>query len=96
MVLSTSKPRDPGAEAVDRFIAHWDGTERAERANYALLLAELCALIGVDPPAGAIGGGGDYRFERTVTHHEPDGTHSARHIDLYRRGCFVLEAKLAR
>ena len=37
--------------------------------------------------------GGDYRFERAVTHNFPDGTSTTRWIDLYRRGRFVLEAK---
>ena len=37
--------------------------------------------------------GGAYRFERGVARHEADGSISARRIDLYKRGCFVLEAK---
>lgn len=44
-------------------------------------------------PDAAVGGIGDYRFERGVTRHERDGTTSTRRIDLYKRGCFVLEAK---
>ena len=38
---------------------------------------------------------GDYRFERAVTRLEADGTTSTRRIDLYKRDCFVLEAKQA-
>ena len=34
-----------------------------------------------------------YVFERSVTFHHPDGTTQRGRIDLYKRGCFVLEAK---
>jgi hypothetical protein len=34
-----------------------------------------------------------YVFERDVTFQEPDGTTSIGRIDLYKRSCFVLEAK---
>jgi MmeI, N-terminal domain len=81
------------SEQVERFIGRWDSTEQAERANYVSFLIELCDLIGVDRPPGAVGGGGDYRFERSVIHREIDGTETTRRIDLYKRGCFVLEAK---
>ena len=79
--------------AVEAFIARWDGTARAERANKDMFLTELCAVLGVEPPMPAAGGLGPYRFERAVTHHEDDGSQSQRFIDLYKRGSFVLEAK---
>jgi hypothetical protein len=78
------------SEQVERFVGRWDGTERAERANYVSFLIELCDLIGVDRPPGAVGW---RRFERSVMHREINGTETARRIDLYERGCFVLEAK---
>ncbi|MBD0275208.1 MAG: class I SAM-dependent DNA methyltransferase, partial [Acetobacteraceae bacterium] len=81
--------RDP----IGAFIARWDGTEQAERANYARFLDELCAALGLPSPQPASGAGGDYRYERGVTRHEADGATSHRRIDLYKRGCFVLEAK---
>lgn len=65
----------------------------AERANAQPFLAELCDVLGVPRPDPAHGGIGPYRFERNVTHHEADGSTSTRRIDLYRRGCFVCEAK---
>ena len=34
-----------------------------------------------------------YVFERRVDIHKPDGTATRGFIDLYRRGCFVLEAR---
>ncbi len=65
----------------------------AERANAQLFLTELCDVLDVPRPDPAQGGIGPYRFERNVIHHEADGTTSTRRIDLYRRGCFVCEAK---
>jgi hypothetical protein len=65
----------------------------AERANYSALLHELCDVLGVPRPEGATGSGGDYRLERAVKHFEDDGGTSSKRIDLYKRGCFVLEAK---
>ncbi len=66
----------------------------AERANAQPFLSELCDVLGVPRPDPAQGGTGPYRFERNVTHHEADGTTTTtRRIDLYRRACFVCEAK---
>ncbi|MGH7058072.1 MAG: type IIL restriction-modification enzyme MmeI, partial [Acetobacteraceae bacterium] len=80
-------------DAIDAFIARWDGTELAERANKDMFLVELFAVLGVSPPAPASRGAGDYRFERAVTHHGADETTTPNFIDLYKRGSFVLEAK---
>jgi hypothetical protein len=85
--------------AVETFIARWQGREGGqERANYALFLSELCGVIGVDPPdpAGAGADGNDYVLERAVREPGGNGSHSHRRIDLYKRGCFVLEAKQSR
>jgi hypothetical protein len=80
-------------DPIGTFIARWDGTEQAERANYARFLDELCDVLGVPRPDPAAGPLGDYRYERSVTHREADGATTTRRIDLYKRGCFVLEAK---
>lgn len=79
--------------SIDAFIARWDSTELAERANCASFLHELCAILGVDLPNPASGSGGDYRYERGVDHVDADGKLTKRRIDLYKAGCFVLEAK---
>lgn len=84
---------------VERFISRWTGREGGqERANYALFLTEFCNLIGVEPPepAGHERGLNAYVFERAVTFREPDGSTAHGRIDLYKRGCFVLEAKQSR
>jgi hypothetical protein len=78
------------------FLSRWaDGEGGQERANYALFLSELCDLLGVPRPdqASRDSASNAYAFERAVTFRMPDGTTSAGRIDLYKRGCFVLEAK---
>ncbi|MCA3317840.1 MAG: class I SAM-dependent DNA methyltransferase [Roseomonas sp.] len=86
-------PSPPPLPEIEAFIARWSGTAQAERANYARFLDELCRIIDVPKPDPATGAGGDYRYERGVAHREADGSISNRRIDLYKRGCFVLEAK---
>jgi hypothetical protein len=85
--------------ALEAFIARWQGREGGqERANYALFLSELCDVIGVGrpDPAGAGTDGNDYVFERAVRESNGNGTFSHRRIDLYKKHCFVLEAKQSR
>lgn len=84
---------------VEGFIARWSGGEGGqERANYALFLAELCDVLDVarPEPAAATSEHNDYVFERAVKEPNGDGTFNHRRIDLYKRGCFVLEAKQSR
>ena len=81
------------------FIARWTAREGgAERANYQMFLSELCELIGVQRPdvAGAETGQNDYVFERAVKTRESDSVASSKRIDLYKKGCFILEAKQSR
>src|SRR5437764_3695009 len=91
------QPED-SADKIEAFIARWQGQEGGqERANYALFLTELCDVIGVDhpEPADATHERNDYVFERSVMHHKGDGDTLGR-IDLYKKDCFVLEAKQSR
>ncbi len=77
------------------FIARWQNSGAAERANYQLFLSELCDLLGVARPDPTKPDDADnaYVFERSVTFHHPDGSTSTGRVDLYKRGCYVLEAK---
>ena len=84
---------DPVPASIETFITRWDGTAMAERANAQPFLSELCDMLSVPRPDPAQGGIGPYRFERNVIHHEADVTTTTRRIDLYRRACFVCEAK---
>ncbi|MEO6738980.1 MAG: DNA methyltransferase, partial [Chthoniobacteraceae bacterium] len=83
------------SDTASGFIARWKNSGAAERANYQLFLSELCDLIGVARPDPTKPDDADnaYVFERSVTFHHPDGTTSTGRIDLYKRGCYVLEAK---
>jgi hypothetical protein len=85
--------------AIEAFIARWQGREGGqERANYSMFLSELCRTLGlpVPDPAGATTEDNDYVFERTVKDFMPDGSAASCRIDLYKKGCFVLEAKQSR
>jgi hypothetical protein len=96
----TPPPLDSGdASRVEAFITRWQGREGGqERANYALFLSELCGALGLPPPdpASATTEDNDYVFERAVKDQGFDGSVSSRRIDLYKKGCFVLEAKQSR
>ncbi|WP_254846629.1 type IIL restriction-modification enzyme MmeI [Hymenobacter sp. CRA2] len=76
------------------FEARWKPAGGAERANYGLFLQDLCDLLGVprpdpttdDPAQDA------YVLERAVQFNDGPRKSTGR-IDLYKRGCFVLETK---
>jgi hypothetical protein len=83
------------SDAIKNFVTRWEDSGAAERANYQLFLSELCELIDVPHPDPATPdtSANAYVFERAVTFHHGDGTSSSGRIDLYKRGCYVLEAK---
>ena len=82
------------AETIEAFIRRWKASGGNEMANFQSFASELVQLLSLEPVkvADAAGQNIDYRFERPVTF-----THTGRQrrgrIDLYRKGCFVLEAK---
>ena len=80
---------DPSS--MDAFLQRWAASGAAERANYQLFLTELCDVIGVarPEPQAADDAHNAYVFEKATP--LPHGT--TGRIDLYKRGCFVLEAK---
>jgi SAM-dependent methyltransferase len=81
--------------ALCEFLRRWERSGAAERANYQLFLTELCDVLEVPrpDPAGPDDNQNAYVFERGVAFENGDGTTSPGRMDLYRRGCFVLEAK---
>jgi hypothetical protein len=94
-ILSTGGRTD----RIEPFIARWQGREGGqERANYGLFLTELCETLELPrpDPADANPETNDYVFERVVKEPARSGEISSRRIDLYKRGCFVLEAKQSR
>jgi len=70
--------------------ARWSAAAPAERANAQLYLVELCRALEVEPPRPA---GAGYEFEYSVRVVNRDGTDSVNRIDLFKAGCFALEAK---
>jgi len=80
---------------IAEFIERWAQSGGAERANYQLFLAELCEVLDVPRPEPTVEDDSQnaYVFERGVQFDNLDGTYSTGRIDLYKRGCFVLESK---
>lgn len=80
---------------VERFIGEWKETGGSELANTQSFINGLCGLLGVKPPRGSRADESlnDYVFERSVFQQNGDGTESFGRIDVYKRNCFVLEAK---
>ncbi len=87
--------RRMSSDHIKTFITRWSISGGAERANYALFLSELCDLLDVPRPEPTQQQDDDnaYVFERRVVFINPDGSESFGRIDLYKRGCFVLETK---
>nr|WP_320144510.1 DNA methyltransferase [uncultured Cohaesibacter sp.] len=79
---------------VDAFITRWKESGGSEMANFQSFANELTELLGVErpKPAKEDGQNNDYRFERPVTFTHT-GSNNRGRIDLYRKGCFILEAK---
>lgn len=84
----------PDQDSIEQFLARWQDSGGSERSNFQSFAHELCELLDVDVPKPSTSDGShdDYRFERPVTFQH---THSQSRgsIDLYKKGCFVLEAK---
>jgi hypothetical protein len=79
---------------VNEFITRWSASGGSEIANFQSFGHDLCELLEVERPKPAQSDGqtNDYRFERPVTETHT-GARRRRRIDLYRRGCFIMEAK---
>jgi hypothetical protein len=77
--------------ASDAFIAKWSGVTASELSTAQSFALDLCRLL--DVPLPHPDAEQQYMFERPVTFTHGDGSTSAGRIDLYKRGCFVLEAK---
>ena len=84
---------------LNAFIDRWtDARGGAERANYQMFLSELCEALDLPRPDPASDDTrtNDYVFERGVKRRDSEGLASTLRIDLYKRGCFILEAKQSR
>lgn len=82
------------SDAVSPLLDRWAKAQGSEKANYQLFLRDLADLLGVDAPGPtqkdpALDA---YVFERTVPMRDLAAA-APGFIDLYKRGCFVLETK---
>jgi hypothetical protein len=78
--------------ALDPFLATWKGSAGNERANFQSFLRDFCVVLDLPMPEPK-GPGSTYCFEKDLKLTHRDGTTTTGAIDLYREGCFVLEAK---
>lgn len=88
----------PGALEVEAFIARWRMSEGAERASFPSFIGEFCELLRIErpqPPTSNVEAVA-YRFEYPVRLSGSDGSETTGRIDLYRKRCFVAEAKQSR
>lgn len=86
------------SNSVDAFISRWAPSGGGERSNCQMFLVDLCRLLGVPEPDPAVEdeSRNAYVFERKVPARRLDAPTTANFVDLYKRGCFVLEAKQSR
>ena len=80
---------------VSSFVDLWRNVSGNERANKDTFFRQLCSVLGLpepDPKTGDPDRDG-YVFERDVFLPHEGGRQTTGWIDLYRKGCFVLEAK---
>lgn len=80
---------------IEQFLARWAESGAAERANKDSFLNELCDVLGVERPRPTTGESkaDSYVFEKDVARPKAGGVSIGR-IDLYKEGCFLLEAKM--
>ncbi len=77
------------------FIERWSQGWLNERAHFQTFIGQLCRILGAPVPDEDRPGDPDYGFEKPVrltTSRKASGVRPGS-IDLYRRGCFVMEAK---
>lgn len=77
---------------ITEFIDRWKdsaGNERANKDSFLIQFCEALALPLPDPKNAASG----YCFEKDIKLQHLDGSTSTGSMDLFRAGCFVLEAK---
>ena len=94
---SQATPAEDGTDpaAIEAFISRWKESGGSESANFQMFANELCDLLGLPQPdpSQELNEFNEYVFERRVDYKFGDGTTARRRIDLYKRDCFVMEAK---
>jgi hypothetical protein len=79
---------------LSELISRWADSGDAERANKDSFLNELCDVLGVERPRPKVGDPARdvYVFEKDVPRSRAGGS-TIGWVDLYKAGCFLLEAK---
>jgi hypothetical protein len=82
-------------DTLQSFVKRWSVSGAAEKSNAQTFLSELCDALGVERPHPAKGDPDidNYVFERDAVIQHEGGSTTVGKIDLYKHGCFVLEAK---
>lgn len=91
-------------EKISAFIEKWKNGSQPENqkaaggketANLQMFIIELCQLLDLPSPDKALADNrlNTYAFERGIKEQSSEGKTTHREIDLYKRGCFVLEGK---
>jgi hypothetical protein len=91
-------PAPISADTLDRvvqFVEKWQNRTGSEEANFQPFFSELCAAIGVAAPGLKTDRDDEYCYEKPVKMVSPGGTAKTGKIDVFKRGCFVFEAKMA-
>ncbi len=80
---------------LEDLIARVKASGGSEIANTQVFIERLCKALDLAPPEFSTSQNhfNDYVFERRVQFKHPDGSTTTGRIDLYKRGCFVLESK---
>ena len=93
--MSGGAPAGQVDEAVAAFIQRWKESGAGERRTFQSFLNELCDSLKVPKPdpSRADERANAYVFEKAVKFDDGDGNVTTKFIDLYKRGCFVMEAK---
>ncbi|MEP7241546.1 MAG: type IIL restriction-modification enzyme MmeI, partial [Devosia sp.] len=81
--------------ALEKLVAEAKASGGAEIANTQKFMERFCDALGLPTPdfSKPDNSQNDYAYERRITFKHPDGSTSPGRIDLYKRGCFVLESK---
>jgi hypothetical protein len=79
---------------LERFVKRWEPSAAAEHSNAQTFLNEPCEVLEVDKPQPATGDPDRdrYVFEKPVILTKEENA-STGHVDLYKDGHFILEAK---
>ncbi|MBI5549135.1 MAG: hypothetical protein HY901_35060 [Deltaproteobacteria bacterium] len=78
-----------------QFTKEWASSSGSERASFQHFLLDLCDVLGVARPAKPTGDPtkDHYTFEHDAKMPLEGGAVSLGRMDLYKQGCFILEAK---